>query len=103
MISTHSPTKDKKMVVSKEISNYFTKLLEPLVITERLQEMFGKLKEEIIERFEELNLSLSSSSHGDTGKMFTRIDQGDLKMAKRNRVKVLLAFHWIRQSEGIIF
>ena len=45
--------KIKKMVVSKEISDYFTKLLEPLVITERLQEMFGKLKDEIIERFEE--------------------------------------------------
>ena len=53
MFSIRSSTKDKKMVVSKEISNYFTKLLEPLVITERLQEMFGKLKEEIIERFEE--------------------------------------------------
>ena len=24
-----------------------------------------------------------------------RIDQGDLKLAKRNQVKVLLAFHWI--------
>ena len=45
--------KIKKMVVSKEISDYFTKLLEPLVIMERLQEMFGKLKDEIIERFEE--------------------------------------------------
>ena len=91
------------MVVSKEISDYFTKLLEPLVITERLQEMFGKLKDEIIERFEEWNLSLSSSSHGDTGKMFTRIDQGDLKMAKRDQVKVLSAFQWIWQSKGIIF
>ena len=41
------------MVVSKETSDYFTKLIEPLVTTQRLQEMFGKLKEEIIERFEE--------------------------------------------------
>ena len=53
MVSTRSSTKDKKMVVSKEISDYFTKLVEPLVTTERLEEMFGKLKEEIIERFEE--------------------------------------------------
>ena len=41
------------MVVPKEISDYFRKLFEPLVTTERLEEMFGKLKEEIIERFEE--------------------------------------------------
>ena len=43
----------KKTVVSKEISDYFTKLVKPLVTTQRLEEMFGKLKEEIIERFEE--------------------------------------------------
>ena len=53
MVSTRSSTKDKKIVVSKEISDYFTKLVKPLVTTERLEEMFGKLKEEIIERFEE--------------------------------------------------
>ena len=41
------------MVVSKEISDYFTKLVEPLVTAQRLEKMFGKLKEEIIERFEE--------------------------------------------------
>ena len=41
------------MVVSEEISDYFTKLVEPLVPMQRLEEMFGKLKEEIIERFEE--------------------------------------------------
>ena len=40
------------MVVSKETSDYFTKLIEPLVTTQRLKEMFGKLKEEFIERFE---------------------------------------------------
>ena len=52
MVSTHSSTKDKKMV-SKEISDYFTKLVEPLVTTQRLEEMFSKFKEKIIERFEE--------------------------------------------------
>ena len=41
------------MVVSKEISDCFTKLVEPLVTTERLEKMFGKLKEGIIERSEE--------------------------------------------------
>ena len=31
-------------MVSKEISDYFTKLVEPLVTTQRLEEMFGKSK-----------------------------------------------------------
>ena len=53
MVSTRSSTKDKKMVVSKKISDYFTKLVEPLVTMQRLEEMFGKLKGKIIERFEE--------------------------------------------------
>ena len=53
MVSTRPSTKDKKMVVSKEISDYFTNLVKPLVTTARLEEMFGKLKEQIIERFEE--------------------------------------------------
>ena len=44
--------KIKKMVVSKEISDYFTKLVKPL-ITKQREEMFAKRKEEIIERFEE--------------------------------------------------
>ena len=48
MVSTRSAT---KKVVSKEISDYFTKLVQPLVTTQRLKEMFGKLKEETIERF----------------------------------------------------
>ena len=48
MVSTRSST---KKVVSKEISDYFTKLVQPLVTTQRLKEMFGKLKEETIERF----------------------------------------------------
>ena len=52
MVSSHSSTKDK-MMVSKEISHYFTKLVEPLVTTQRLEEMFSQLKNEIIERFEE--------------------------------------------------
>ena len=45
--------KIKKMVVFKEISDYFTKLVERLVATPRYEEMFGKLKEEIIERFDD--------------------------------------------------
>ena len=49
MVSTRLSTKDKKLVVSKQISDYFTKLVEPL----DTMQMFAKLKKEIIERFEE--------------------------------------------------
>ena len=45
MVSTGLTTKDKKMVVSKEISDDFT--------SQRLEKIFGKIKEEIIERFDE--------------------------------------------------
>ena len=41
------------MVVSKGTSDYFTKSVEPMVSKQRLEEMFGKFKEEILERFEE--------------------------------------------------
>ena len=41
------------MLVSKQIWDYITKLVEPLVTMQRLDEMFRKLKKEIIERFEE--------------------------------------------------
>ena len=53
MVSTHLSTSDKRVLVSKEISDYFTKLVEPLVTTQRLEEIFDKLKEEIVERSEE--------------------------------------------------
>ena len=35
-------------VVCKEISDYFTKLVEHVVTAQRLEEMFCKLKDEII-------------------------------------------------------
>ena len=41
------------MLVSKQIWDYITKLVEPLVTMQRLDEMFRKLKKKIIERFEE--------------------------------------------------
>ena len=41
------------MVVSEEISDYFAKLVELLVTMQKLEEIFGKVKEEIIQRFEE--------------------------------------------------
>ena len=53
MVSARFSTKDQNIVISKEISDYFTKLAEPLLTSQRLEEMFGKLKEEIIEKFEE--------------------------------------------------
>ena len=53
MVSARFSTKDQNIVISKEISDYFTKLVEPLLTSQRLEEMFGKRKEEVIEKFEE--------------------------------------------------
>ena len=41
MVSTRSSTINKKLVVSEETSDYFTKLFESLVTTQRLEEEFG--------------------------------------------------------------
>ena len=45
------------MLVSKEISDYFTMLVKTLITTQRLKEIFGRLKDEIIERFNEKSTS----------------------------------------------
>ena len=37
MVSTRWSTKEREMVVSKEISDYFAKLVEPLVTKQRLK------------------------------------------------------------------
>ena len=41
------------MAISEEIHNYFSDLIKPLATNQSLEEMFPKLKEEIISKFEE--------------------------------------------------
>ena len=59
------------MVVSKETSDYFTKLVGLLVPMQRLEEMFGKLKEEIIERFEEKSTAHNQKNSVSGGKNYS--------------------------------
>ena len=62
MVSTRSSTKDKKMVVSKEISDYFTKLVEPLVTTERLEEKFTAQNQKIVDLEKKIALQEKKSN-----------------------------------------
>ena len=41
------------MSVLQELRDYFSKLIQPLATNERLEQMFQKLKEEIVTKFEE--------------------------------------------------
>ena len=53
MIVTRSSAKFTNMSVSQEILEYFSELVKPLATNEILEDMFKKLKEEIISKFEE--------------------------------------------------
>lgn len=46
---------------------------------------------------------IPGSNHRGTGKMFNRIYQGDLKMAIRNQIKILLVFRWNYLGQGMFF
>ena len=53
MVVTRSSAKITNMSVSQEIREYFSELVKPLATNEILEDMFKKLKEEIISKFEE--------------------------------------------------
>ena len=53
MVVTCSSGKTANMSVSQEIREYFSELVKPLATNEILEDMFKKLKEEIISKFEE--------------------------------------------------
>ena len=48
MVLTHSSAKTENMAISEEIHNYFSDLIKSLATNQSLEEMFPKLKEEII-------------------------------------------------------
>ena len=53
MVVTRSSAKITNMSVSQEIREYFSESVKPLSTSEILEDMFRKLKEEIISKFEE--------------------------------------------------
>ena len=53
MILTRSSAKTENMVMSEEIRNYFSDIIKPLATNQFIEEMFSKLKEEIVSKFEQ--------------------------------------------------
>ena len=53
MVLAHSSAKTENMAISEEIRNYFSDLIKPLATNQSLEEIFSKLKEEIVSKFEE--------------------------------------------------
>ena len=53
MVVTHSSAKSENMSdISEEIQKYFSKLIQPLATNTSLKQMFDKMKEEVISKFE---------------------------------------------------
>ena len=53
MVVTRSPAKSESMSdISEEIRKYFSELIKPLATNTSLKEMFDKMKEEVISKFE---------------------------------------------------
>ena len=53
MVLTRSSAKTENMVMSEEIRNYFSDIIKPLATNQFIEEMFSKLKEEIVSKFEQ--------------------------------------------------
>ena len=53
MVVTRSSAKSERMSkISEEICKYFSELIKPLATNTSLKEMFDKMKEEVISKFE---------------------------------------------------
>ena len=76
MILTRSSAKTENMVMSEEIRNYFSDIIKPLATNQFLEEMFSKLKEEIVSKFEQ-----------KLEQLMNRIDKFEGKLEKQaNRI-----------------
>ena len=53
MALTSPSTKIENMAISEEICNYFSDLIKLFALTQSLEEIFFKLKEEMVSKFEE--------------------------------------------------
>ena len=53
VIVTRSYERSEKMSVPQELCDYFSELIQPLGTDECLEEMFQKLKQEVVTKFEE--------------------------------------------------
>ena len=53
VVVTRSYARSEKMSVSQELRGYFSELIQPLATNVCLEQMFHKLMEEIVTKFEE--------------------------------------------------
>ena len=52
VVTSSSPKSESMSEISEEICKYFSELIKPLATNTSLKEMFGKMKEEVISKFE---------------------------------------------------
>ena len=53
VIVTRSYERSENMSVPQELCDYFSELIQPLATDECLEEMFQKLKQEVVTKFEQ--------------------------------------------------
>ena len=75
MVLSRLSEKTENMAISEEIRNYFSDLIKPLATNQSLEEMFSKLKEEIVSKFEEKRMNRIDKLEGKLEKQANRINE----------------------------
>ena len=93
MVLNRSSAKTESMAITEEILNYFSDLIKPLATNQSLEEMFSKLKEEIVSKFEEKleqQLSQIDKLEGKLEKQANRINEFEGQIALQKKMSELL-------------
>ena len=93
MVLTRSSGKTENMVMSEEIRNYFSDIIKPLATNQFLEEMFSKLKEKIVSKFEQKLEQLMNpidKLEGKLEKQANRISKFEGKIVLQKKMSNLL-------------
>ena len=93
MALTRSSAKTENMVMSEEIRNYFSDIIKPLATNQFLEEMFSKLKEEIVSKFEqklEQLMNRIDKLEGKLEKQANRISKFEGQIVLQKKISDLL-------------
>ena len=93
MVLNRSSAKTESMAITEEIRNYFSDLIKPLATNQSLEEMFSKLKEEIVSKFEEKleqQMNQIDKLEGKLEKQANRINEFEGKIALQKKMSELL-------------
>ena len=93
MVLTRSSGKTENMVMSEEIRNYFSDIIKPLATNQFLEEMFSKLKEQIVSKFEQKLEQLMNpidKLEGKLEKQANRISKFEGKIVLQKKMSNLL-------------